>query len=212
MSEPILNRRGLMLILSSPSGAGKTTLSRLLLEKDKQVVISISITTRAKRPAEEDGVHYYFVSPEQFKQMLQGNELLEHARVFDAMYGTPRKRVEELLATGYDVLFDIDWQGMEQLVAHAREDVVSIFILPPSLKELEKRLRGRAQDSEAVIAGRMAKSMAEISHWDSYDYVVVNNNIEESLEEIRTILQAERLKTKRQKELVPFVAAMVEEV
>lgn len=204
-------RRGFMFILSSPSGAGKTTLSRLLLKEEKHLVISISVTTRPKRPAEEEGVHYYFVTPEEFDDMIDNDEFIEYAEVFQARYGTPRHKIEALLAGGHDVLFDIDWQGMGELTRQARQDVVSIFILPPSMEELEKRLIGRGQDSEAVIAHRMKKAAAEISHWHEYDYAVVNEDITQSLAEIRAILHVERLKSARQAGLKDLVEEMIGE-
>ncbi len=203
------HRRGLMLVLSSPSGAGKTTLSRLLLEQESELALSISVTTRERRPGETEGIHYYFTSQPYFETMVHNDALLEYATVFGASYGTPRKKVEEQLAQGRDVLFDIDWQGRRQLAKHAPDDVVSIFILPPSMEELERRLRGRGQDSEATINARMAKATAEISHWHEYDYVIVNDDITRSLEHIRAILQVERLKTVRQTTLTTLAESML---
>ena len=204
MSAPP-KRRGLMFVLSSPSGAGKTTLSRRLLQSETQVAMSVSVTTRAKRPGEIDGKDYYFLDAPQFDQMVADGELLEHATVFDNQYGTPKAHVLRELAAGRDVLFDIDWQGTHQLREHNREDLVSVFLLPPSLPELERRLKTRAQDSDEVVAKRMAKAVDEISHWEEYDYVVVNTDIDKALEHIRRILYAERFKRWRQLDLHGFV-------
>ncbi len=203
-----LVRRGLMLVLSSPSGAGKTTLSRLLLEHDSGIELSISATTRPKRPGERDGVDYQFIDNVRFRGMVDREELLEWAQVFDNYYGTPRAPVEASLSAGRDMLFDIDWQGTQQLVERAREDLVSVFILPPSTQELERRLVTRAQDSAEVVARRMAKAADEMSHWAEYDYVIVNREISSSLVELRAILQAERLKRHRQIGLSDFVKAL----
>lgn len=204
-----LARRGLMLVLSSPSGAGKTTISRALLARDRELALSISVTTRAARPGEEDGVHYHFIGVETFKRMVEREELLEHARVFDNYYGTPRGPVMDSLAAGHDVLFDIDWQGTRQLAANARADLVSVFILPPSIGELERRLRARGQDSDEVVARRMAKAADEMSHWPEYDYVVVNHDVESSIRSVAAILHAERLKRVRQVGLESFVGGML---
>jgi guanylate kinase len=201
-------RRGLMLVLSSPSGAGKTTLSRLLLEHDGNIELSISATTRPKRPGERDGVDYHFIDSARFRGMVEREELLEWAQVFDNYYGTPRAPVEASLSAGRDMLFDIDWQGTQQLVERAREDLVSVFILPPSTGELERRLVTRAQDSPEIVARRMSKAADEMSHWAEYDYVVVNREISSSLVELRAILQAERLKRHRQIGLSDFVKAL----
>jgi len=201
-------RRGLMLVLSSPSGAGKTTLSRLLLEHDSGIELSISATTRPKRPGECDGVDYHFIDSARFRGMVEREELLEWAQVFDNYYGTPRAPVETSLSSGRDMLFDIDWQGTQQLVERAREDLVSVFILPPSTQELERRLVTRAQDSAEIVARRMAKAADEMSHWAEYDYVIVNREITSSLVELRAILQAERLKRHRQIGLSDFVKAL----
>jgi guanylate kinase len=201
-------RRGLMLVLSSPSGAGKTTLSRLLLEHDSDIELSISATTRPKRPLERDGVDYHFIDGTRFRAMIDREELLEWAQVFDNYYGTPRAPVEASLSAGRDMLFDIDWQGTQQLVERAREDLVSVFILPPSTSELERRLVTRAQDSAEIVARRMAKAADEMSHWAEYDYVIVNREISSSLVELRAILQAERLKRHRQIGLSDFVKAL----
>ncbi|MBN8981821.1 MAG: guanylate kinase [Rhizobiales bacterium] len=198
-------RRGLMFVLSSPSGAGKTTLSRMLLEKMPGMRLSVSVTTRAKRPGEVDGKDYHFIDKTKFDAMSKNGELLEFATVFDHHYGTPRKPVEDALAGGEDVLFDIDWQGTQQLREKARDDVVSVFILPPSAADLEKRLHTRAQDSDAVIAGRMSRASHELSHWAEYDYVVINTEIDSAYAEVATILKAERLKRERQTGLSAFV-------
>ena len=204
------HRRGLMIILSSPSGAGKSTLTRALLETSTDMVMSISATTRKARPGEIDGQHYYFVSKDNFSDMIDKNEFLEHARVFDNFYGTPRMPVEAALNEGRDVVFDIDWQGAQQLTQAAADDLVKIFILPPDMRELERRLRTRAQDSDAVIAKRMSKSEAEISHWAEYDYVIVNEKVEDALEELKQIIFAERIKRKRQLWLGPFVKSLID--
>jgi len=204
-----MQRRGFMFILSSPSGAGKTTISRFLLERDNNLALSISATTRPKRPDEKEGIDYYFVSKEEFFAMVKNHEFLEHAEVFGNYYGTPQAKVNEALAAGKDVLFDIDWQGTMQLAKHAREDLVSIFILPPSMKELENRLRTRAQDAEEVVLERMRKASIEISHWDEYDYILVNERLEESIEKVFAILKAERLRKKRRPELEEFVERLL---
>jgi guanylate kinase len=201
-------RRGLMLVLSSPSGAGKTTLSRMLLEQDSNIELSISATTRPRRPNERDGVDYYFIDKVRFQAMADREELLESALVFDNYYGTPRAPVESALTAGRDMLFDIDWQGTQQLVERAPEDLVSVFILPPSTDDLERRLISRAQDSPDVVARRMAKAADEMSHWAEYDYVIVNHEISSSLAQLRAILQAERLKRRRQIGLSDFVRAL----
>jgi len=200
-----VKRRGLMFVLSSPSGAGKTTISRRLLETDENLGLSISVTTRAPRPGERDGIDYHFIDRGRYDAMVAESALLEHARVFDHFYGTPRAPVEEALQAGRDILFDIDWQGTQQLTETARDDLVSVFILPPSGAELERRLRRRAQDSEDVIARRMAKAADEMSHYPEYDYVLVNTDIEESVDKVRSILVAERLRRERQIGLSDFV-------
>lgn len=204
-------RRGLMFILSSPSGAGKTTLADRLLKKDGEITLSISATTRQRRPGEAHGQDYYFVSEEEFIRMRDNGELLEWANVFGHLYGTPRGLVEDTLREGRDVLFDIDWQGAQQLDEVAGEDVVKVFILPPSREELERRLRKRAQDTEEVVQKRMAKADAEISHWAEYDYVIVNYELDESEELLRSILFAERLKRRRQTGLSRIVKEMMGE-
>jgi guanylate kinase len=198
-------RRGLMLVLSSPSGAGKTTLSRKLLESDPGVELSISVTTRKQRPGEVDGRDYHFVDAARFDAMAENDELLEWAWVFGHRYGTPRAPVELTLAQGRDVLFDIDWQGTQQLREKTGRDLVSIFVLPPSIPDLERRLRTRAQDSDEVIHARMAKAADEMSHWAEYDYVVINTDIDHAFAEVQSILAAERLKRERQTGLSEFV-------
>jgi guanylate kinase len=200
-----IRRRGVMLVLSSPSGAGKTTISRLLLQRDQQLAMSVSLTTRAKRPGEVEGVDYYFVDADGFRGSVERGELLEHARVFGNFYGTPRAPVEQALSRGRDVLFDIDWQGTQQLRQNARDDLVSIFILPPSTGELERRLHTRAQDSRDEVASRMARAADEMSHWPEYDYIVINLDPEESVRKVHAILVAERLRRERQVGLAEFV-------
>jgi guanylate kinase len=195
MSE--IRRRGLMLVLSSPSGAGKTTLARKLLEIDSGIAMSVSATTRPKRANEVDGFDYRFVTAQAFEEMAAGGQFLEHATVFDNRYGTPRQPVLDALAAGRDVLFDIDWQGTQQLKERAREDLVSVFVLPPSHDELERRLKVRAQDSDEVVGKRMAKAASEISHWPEYDYVVVNSDLDRALFKVRSILEAERARRTR---------------
>jgi len=203
-----IQRRGLMFVLSSPSGAGKTTLSRLLLQHEPAITLSVSVTTRPRRPAERDGVDYHFVDHDTFRAMKERDELLEYAQVFDHFYGTPRGPVERTLSAGRDMLFDIDWQGTQQLAERARQDLVSVFILPPSTDELERRLVTRAQDPPAVVARRMAKAADEMSHWAEYDYVIVNEQVERSLELLKSILTAERLKRHRQVGLSDFVKSL----
>jgi len=200
-----VERRGLMFVLSSPSGAGKTTLTRMLIEEIADLRMSVSVTTRSPRPGEVDGKDYYFVDQAKFDQMVANDELLEWAKVFDNCYGTPKAPVEHALANGHNVLFDIDWQGAQQLNSRAPSDVVSVFILPPSVQALEQRLHTRAQDSEEVIRGRMKKAGDEMSHFDAYDYVVVNDNIGIAFEAVKSILRAELLKLKRQVGMVAFV-------
>ncbi len=201
-------RRGLMLVLSSPSGAGKTTLSRMLLEADPAVQLSVSATTRPQRPAEVDGRDYHFVDRARFDEMVRNNQLLEWAEVFGNRYGTPRAPVEAALARGQDVLFDIDWQGTQQVREKARNDLVSVFLLPPSVPELQRRLTARAQDSDEVIRARMAKASDEMSHWAEYDYVLVNEDIDQAFEKLQAILRAERLKRERQPGLSSFVRGL----
>jgi guanylate kinase len=205
-----IQRRGLMLVLSSPSGAGKTTLSRQLLDNDKQIQLSVSCTTRQKRPGERDGVDYRFVETATFRGMIERKEFLEYAEVFANYYGTPKAPVDEALADGRDVLFDIDWQGTQQLRDKGRADLVTVFILPPSTRDLEKRLLTRAQDPKEVVAQRMAKAADEMSHWAEYDYVVVNSDIGTSLTNLKAILTAERLKRERQVGMSVFVKGLRE--
>jgi len=203
-----IERRGLMFVLSSPSGAGKTTLSRMLVEETPGLQMSVSATTRPMRPGEVDGRDYYFVDRPKFDAMVDAGEFLEWANVFDNRYGTPRGPVDAALAAGRDVLFDIDWQGTQQLRSRAANDVVSVFILPPSVQVLEHRLHTRAQDSDEVIRGRMKKAGDEMSHFDAYDYIVVNDNIGVAFESVRAILRAEQLKRERQLGLDAFVRGM----
>jgi guanylate kinase len=201
-------RRGLMLVLSSPSGAGKTTLSREVLEEDPGIALSVSVTTRKQRPGEIDGRHYHFIDRAGFDAMVAKGELLEWAEVFGNCYGTPRTPVETALASGRDVLFDVDWQGTQQLKEKAPTDLVSIFVLPPSIPELQRRLHSRAQDSEDVIHARMAKAAAEMSHWSEYDYVIINHDFDRALAEVRSVLACERLKRERQTGLSAFVRGL----
>ena len=208
MDTQNLSRRGLMLVLSSPSGAGKSSIARALLKADSNLVSSVSGTTRAARPGETEGIDYYFVTVQQFEKMKSASEFLENARVFDNFYGTPRAHVEKKLSAGKDVLFDIDWQGTQQLRENACDDLVSIFIFPPSLDELERRLRGRAQDPDDVVRKRMARASDEMSHWPEYDYIVVNRDIDKSISQVQTILAAERMKRARQIGLGDFVKGM----
>jgi len=207
---PEIHRRGLMLVLSSPSGAGKTTLSRQLLDNDKQIQLSVSCTTRARRTSEKDGVDYHFIDAARFRGMIDRGDFLEHARVFDHYYGTPRAPVIAALESGRDVLFDIDWQGTQQLKEQGRDDLVTVFILPPSTRDLERRLITRAQDSPDIVAKRMAKAADEMSHWAEYDYTIINRDIATSLTELKSILTAERLKRERQLGLSAFVKALRE--
>ncbi len=201
----IIERRGMMLVLSSPAGAGKTTLTRRLLETDPGCRLSVSVTTRPPRPGEQEGVHYYFRTIEDFGIMINKGEFLEHAKVFGNYYGTPREPVEAAIAQGLDVIFDVDWQGTQQLSQRAKDDLVRVFILPPSMRALEQRLRQRKQDRDEVIAERMARAENEISHWAEYDYIIVNEDIDVAEREVRSILHAERLKRRRQTGLVDFV-------
>ncbi len=200
-----ITRRGLMLVLSSPSGAGKTTISRALLQLDGGLTMSISATTRPPRPGEINGKDYIFLSHDDFDRMVRNSEFLEHAEVFGNFYGTPTAPVQTALAAGHDVLFDVDWQGTQQLRQNARADLVSIFILPPSHDELERRLHTRAQDSEEVVRNRMSKASAEMSHWAEYDYIIVNDVLETSIAKVEAILAAERLRRERQVGLPDFV-------
>lgn len=198
-------RRGMLFVLSSPSGAGKSTISRMLLEADSNLQMSVSATTRPIRSGEVDGKDYHFVDLEKFREMTANNEFLEWAHVFGNRYGTPRGPVEAMLASGRDVLFDIDWQGAQQLHQIAGGDVVRVFILPPSMEELERRLRGRATDSDEVIRNRMSRAANEIAHWDGYDYVLVNDDAQACFQKVRTILEAERLKRSRQTGIIGFI-------
>jgi len=205
MSSTGIARRGLMLVLSSPSGAGKTTISRKLLDGDANLTMSVSATTRPRRPGEEDGRDYHFVDPTEFNLMVNRRELLEHAKVFGNYYGTPVEPVEQALAAGRDVIFDIDWQGAQQVAERAREDLVSVFILPPSTDALDRRLHRRAQDPEEVVAARMAKASDEMSHYAEYDFIIINREIDESVAEVEAIVAAERLRRQRQVGLSDFV-------
>jgi guanylate kinase len=206
--QDVVARRGLMLVLSSPSGAGKTTLSRRLLAEDPGVTLSISVTTRKMRPGEQDGRDYSFIDRRKFNALVENDELLEYAEVFDNSYGTPKKPVMDALAAGRDVLFDIDWQGTQQLREKARTDLVSVFVLPPSIPELERRMRARAQDDYDTILHRMSKAADEMSHWAEYDYVIINREIEQAFADVKAILAAERLKRARQPGLYDFVRGL----
>jgi guanylate kinase len=208
----VIARRGLMLVLSSPSGAGKTTLSRKLLAADPHIELSVSVTTRKKRPGEIDGRDYHFIDQARFDAMVTRGDLLEWAEVFGNCYGTPRKAVEAALKRGRDVLFDIDWQGTQQLREKVRGDMASIFVLPPSMKELARRLRARALDERKVIQERMAKAGDELSHWPEYDYVILNDDIDRAFTELRAILAAERLKRDRQIGLSAFMRRLQSEL
>ena len=209
MATNTLQRRGLMFILSSPSGAGKTTISRMLLERDPDITLSVSATTRPMRAGEVDGKDYHFVSQEQFDAMVENSEFLEWASVFNNCYGTPKAQVKAGLREGQDFLFDIDWQGTQQLYQKMETDVVHVFILPPSLEELQRRLNGRGTDSAEVIAARMERARAEISHWDGYDYVVVNDDVEACYDQVCEILHAERMRRARQTGLIGFVRELM---
>ena len=205
---PLVARRGLMLVLSSPSGAGKTTISRRVLAQDPHISPSVSVTTRPPRPNEKDGKDYRFVTEDEFHKMVAKKAFLEHAKVFDNFYGTPRKAVEQTLSHGRDIMFDIDWQGAQQLAQTARTDLVSVFVLPPSMVELERRLTIRASDSAEVVTKRMAQAGSEISHWREYDYIIVNADVERSAQAVMSILAAERLRRDRQDGMVSFVNAL----
>lgn len=207
-----LKRRGLMYVMSSPSGAGKTTITRALLKNNPDVSISISATTRPRRAGEVHGQDYFFVEPDEFRAMIENDEMLEHAKVFDHYYGTPKAPVEKSLQAGHDVLFDIDWQGTQQLKELAREDLVTVFILPPSSQALEKRLRNRSRDTRETdeqIRDRMSKAADEMSHYAEYDYVIVNNDVDEAIEKAQTILDGERLKKRRIQGLSDFVRGLM---
>ena len=208
MSASLIRRRGLLLVLSSPSGAGKTTITRRLVDEDPALTLSISVTTRPMRPGEIDGRDYRFIDQRRFDQMVEQEELLEHARVFGNCYGTPRQPIDAALAAGRDVVGDLDWQGTQQLAGKVRPDLVAVFVLPPNAAALEQRLRARAQDSASVVAARMAKSAEEMSHWPEYDYVIVNNTVEDSVAQARAIVTAERLRRERQIGLADFVESL----
>ena len=208
MTSRSIPRRGVLFVLSSPSGAGKSTIARKIMGADKGIGMSVSATTRPMRPGEVDGKDYHFVSVDRFKEMAAAGEFLEWAHVFDHRYGTPKAPVLAELEAGRDVLFDIDWQGAQQLYQQEGGDVVRVFILPPSIGELESRLRGRATDADAVIDARMARATAEIGHWDGYDYVLVNDDVERCFLQVQTILDAERLRRSRQTGLIGFVRGL----
>ena len=209
MDQPLRTRRGLLIVLSSPSGAGKSTISRMLLEADPEVTMSVSATTRPMRPGEVDDHDYHFVAEGEFDRLIEEGEFVEWAPVFDYRYGTPKAPVKAALKAGRDILFDIDWQGTQQLHAAMGEDLVRIFILPPSIEELERRLRERGTDSEEVIRSRMQRAASEISHWAEYDYVLINKDMGDCLAQVEAIVAAERLKRQRQLGLVPFVRDLV---
>lgn len=207
--DDALARRGLMFILSSPSGAGKTTISRMLLEADPAIKLSVSATTRPPRPGERDGVHYYFVDDAEFDRMVEEDDFYEWAHVFGYRYGTPKGRIRNALKEGQDFLFDIDWQGTQQLKQKDDQDVVTVFILPPSLAELRQRLESRAQDTPEVIDSRMERARGEISHWAEYDYVVINDDVQACFAKVREVLDAERMRRTRQTGLIPFVRELM---
>ena len=203
-----ISRRGLMLVLSSPSGAGKSAISKELLKNVMDLTMSVSATTRPMRPGEIEGQDYYFIDKKTFETKVRDGDFLEHATVFENSYGTSRLPVEELLSVGHDVLFDVDWQGTQQLAENAQNDLVSVFILPPSIEDLERRLNARAQDSIEVVAKRMAKATSEMSHWREYDYIIINEDLDDSVACVQAVLTAERLKRDRQVGLVKFVREM----
>ncbi|MGE5601255.1 guanylate kinase [Sphingomonas sediminicola] len=207
--HPTRRRRGLLIVLSSPSGAGKTTISRMLMESDRDITMSISATTRPKRPGETDDVDYHFVDDAEFDRMIRDNEFVEWAHVFGYRYGTPKAPVKRALRRGRDILFDIDWQGARQLVPDFKEHLVTIFLLPPSMEELERRLRARGTDSDEVIVDRMRRATDEINHWAEYEYVLVNRDTDECLTQVRSIVEAERLRQARHAELDPFVRQLI---
>ena len=207
----MITRQGLMLVLSSPSGAGKTSIARALLKRDSGITMSVSATTRQRRPGETEGKDYYFVDEHQFKTDVNKGLFLEYAKVFDHYYGTPLRAVQDTLAAGRDVLFDIDWQGTQQIKAKARQDLISVFVLPPSTAELERRLLSRAQDSADVVAGRMARAADEMSHYPEYDYIIVNHDLDASIEAVHNILKAERLRINRQSGLTEFMKQLRED-
>ncbi|MGE3782596.1 MAG: guanylate kinase [Alphaproteobacteria bacterium] len=207
-----IGRRGLLLVLSSPSGAGKTTITRRLLERDAGLILSVSVTTRVPRPSEIDGRDYWFTDQRRFTEMVIKNELLEHATVFGNRYGTPREPIETALGAGRDVITDIDWQGTQQLKETVRDDIATVFVLPPDLPTLEKRLRARAEDSDDAIAERMSKASDEMSHWPEYNYVVINDNLDQCVSEVEAILTAERSRRTRQIGLADFVNKIRDEL
>ena len=209
MPQPGLEHRGVLFVLSSPSGAGKSTIARMLLEADSDISMSVSVTTRPMRPGEVEGKDYFFTDVPRFKEMVEADELMEWAHVFGHRYGTPKQAVNDMLRAGQDVLFDIDWQGAQQLFQKAGGDVVRVFILPPSVQELERRLITRGTDDEDVIASRMARAASEISHWDGYDYVLINDDVERCFQQVRTILEAERLRRSRQTGLIGFARKLM---
>ncbi len=209
LAHPNLERRGLLFILSSPSGAGKTTMSQMLLTADEEIKLSVSVTTRPPRPGEMDGIDYHFVDDAKFDAMVEKDEFYEWAHVFNHRYGTPKGYIRKGLKEGQDFLFDIDWQGTQQLYQKDQQDVVSVFLLPPSLAELRRRLESRAQDSAAVIDDRMERARGEISHWAEYDYVVINDDVDQCFVKVREILHAERRKRTRQTGLIPFVRELM---
>ena len=208
MTANDLKRRGLMLVMSSPSGAGKSTISRALMDLDNNLALSVSATTRQRRPGEVDGKDYFFIDKDAFDGMVRDGKMLEHARVFENFYGTPKGPVEAALTAGHDVMFDVDWQGAQQLADNAPKDLVRVFILPPGMAELERRLYSRAQDTEEVVMKRMSKAASEMSHYREYDYIIVNNDINESVSRVVAILAAERLKLDRQIGIHDFIAGM----
>ena len=210
MDQPTRQRRGLLIVLSSPSGAGKSTISRMLLDADGEVIISVSATTRPKRPGEVDDVDYHFVDDAEFDRMVEDGEFAEWAYVFDHRYGSPKEPIKEALKIGHDILFDIDWQGTQQLRGAFGTDLVRIFILPPSMQELERRLRSRGTDSEDVIESRMRRAASEIGHWGEYDYVLINQDMDACLKEVQTIIEAERMRRDRRPYLFDFVRRLVE--
>ena len=199
------NRRGLLLVLSSPSGAGKSTIAKHILSNDNQIQLSISVTTRTMRKDEKNGREYHFINKDEFNKMIENDELLEYAKVFDNYYGTPKKPVLDMLLQGKDVLFDIDWQGTQQLSENMKDDIVRIFVLPPSIQDLEQRLYSRAQDSKDIIKKRMDKAFDEISHWAEYEWIIINDNLDKSVQQVQAILTSERLRKKRQKGISSFI-------
>ena len=207
--EVEMHRRGLLFVLSSPSGAGKSTIARMLLEADRSIEMSVSATTRPMRPGEADGREYHFVDLAEFKRMVADGEFYEWAHVFDHRYGTPKAPVQQILASGRDVLFDIDWQGAQQLFQQAGGDVVRVFILPPSVEELNRRLTARGTDSDDVVRARMSRAASEISHWDGYDYVLINDDVDRCFAQVRLVLRAERLKRSRQTGLIGFARKLM---